>query len=120
MSTIHQYQPNGFYNSYFKHNNLFYGYCSKCNHFDHKVANCRLSIKPTNFMHKNAFAPLLKYDVECYKYHNLSHIAKFCKSMIPKEENNQISEESYSLNKSNSEARPKLKKVWKEKHVNVH
>jgi hypothetical protein len=52
----------------------------------------------------NSFAPLLDYNVECYKCNNYRHIARDCRSSI-------IKTEEYVLAKHKEE----YTKVWKRK-----
>lgn len=69
----------GMSNLYTCFRGALFRYCYKCNHFSHKIVDYRLNIKLAKFIHRNAFSPLMENMVECYKYHNLIHITKFCR-----------------------------------------
>ena len=69
---------------------LFLGNCYVCNNFGHKAFDCRMNQKynqkspykednssdPPKGKSHNSFAPLQRYDKECYKCGNLGHIAR--------------------------------------------
>ena len=60
-------------------NYYFHGYYFKCNAYGHKIAECKYNVGPRNFAGRNAFAPLMEYEIECYNCHNYGHIAKKCR-----------------------------------------
>lgn len=66
------------YNTKFKYS--FFGYFYTYNQFGHKEINYRrFPTRKNNFMSRNAFAPLFDFNVICYKYKNLRHIARHCR-----------------------------------------
>lgn len=72
----------GMNNLYQRCRGAFLRYYYKYNHFGHKITKCRLNIRIANFQHQNIFAPLKDNMMECYKYHNIGHIAKFYRSQF--------------------------------------
>lgn len=94
-----------------QYQNSFFGYCFSCNHFSHKVIDCRAYAKKRyvwnknkssyGFLNKNynSIAPLLDYNVVCYNYNNYGHIARFCRSGIV-ESPRQKREEKERIHKS--------------------
>ena len=77
-----------------RYQHIFFCYFYYCNNFGHKALNCKAygkfcdykknasSNKPKVRNH-NFFAPLQRYDIECYKCNNPGHIARDCKLMTP-------------------------------------
>jgi hypothetical protein len=93
-----------------RYRNLFLGYYFSCNNFSHKAMDCRAYTRSDHVRninrgpHKtskddyvsnktiisdslankkyNSFAPLLDYNIECYKCNNCGHIARDCRSNI--------------------------------------
>ena len=73
--------------------NLFYGNCSYCTNFGHKVANCRYY---KNVQARNAY--VAPRNIQCYKCHNYGHIDSDYRNMID------------TFMKENTDI--KYKKVW--------
>lgn len=65
-----------------KFNFCVFIYYFKCNIYGHNILDCNFIVASRNFTSRNAFAPLMDYLVECYKYHNFRHIAKYCRSIF--------------------------------------
>ena len=84
------------------HRHIFLGYCFSCNNFRHKAVNCRVNERNTfgcKSSHKrrishdsitshDPFAPLMAYNMECYKCHNPGHKAREYRSSIARQEYN--------------------------------
>ena len=70
-----------------RYQQIFFGHCYSCNNFGHKALNCRAygklqdykknicSNKPKARNH-NFFAPIQRYDMECYKCNKHGHIER--------------------------------------------
>ena len=77
-----------------RYHQIFFGHCDSYNNFGHKSLNCRgygkfrdykksaSGNKPKVRSHK-FFAPLQRYDIECYKCNNHGHISRDCNLMNP-------------------------------------
>jgi len=61
-----------------RYKNLFYGYCFYCTNLGNKVVDHRAH--GINAQAKKSY--VAPHDIECYKFHNYSHIARNCRSMI--------------------------------------
>jgi hypothetical protein len=120
-----------------RYQNLFLGYCFSCNNFGHKEIDCRAytrsdhvrninrgpyktskddyvsnkTISSHGFanINYNSFAPLLDYDIECYKCNNYGHIARDCRSNIIKSPKQNREEDVLTKH------REEYTRVWKRK-----
>ena len=53
----------------------FYGYCLKCNTYDHKASNCKVVKKIKKIPTSNRFAV---FEIQCYRCSMFGYMAKQC------------------------------------------
>lgn len=96
------------FNTRFNHS--FSSYYFNCNHFGHKVVDCRKGlVRRNNFVSRNMFAPLFDFNIIFHNCNNFRQIARNCRRKYVSHAKPKIKR----INSINSNC--DLEKVWKRK-----